>query len=59
MSQASRWAVVVTPVVAAAGAADVVLEVVPGAGHCFDGVDPAGPMATVVRFLAERLGAAG
>jgi dipeptidyl aminopeptidase/acylaminoacyl peptidase len=42
----------------AAGAADVVLEVVPGADHCFDGVDPAGPVGTVVRFLADRLGAA-
>ena len=39
-----------------AGARDVVLEVVPGADHCFDGVDPAGPVATVVRFLADRLG---
>jgi hypothetical protein len=35
----------------------VVLEVVPGADHCFDGVDPAGPVATVARFLADRLGA--
>ena len=43
----------------AAGAADVVLEVVPGAGHCFDGVDPAAPVATVVQFLAGRLGLAG
>ena len=42
----------------AAGAPDVVLEVVPGAGHCFDGVDPAGPVATITRFLADRLGAA-
>ncbi len=42
-------------VLVAAGAPDVVLEVVPGAGHCFDGVDPAGPVATVVRFLADRL----
>jgi acetyl esterase/lipase len=41
----------------AAGARDVVLEVVPGADHCFDGVDPAGPVDTVVRFLADRLGA--
>jgi acetyl esterase/lipase len=41
----------------AAGARDVVLEVVPGADHCFDGVDPAGPVATVTRFLADRLGA--
>ena len=41
----------------AAGATDVVLEVVPGADHCFDGVDPSGPVATVVRFLADRLGA--
>ena len=41
----------------AAGAADVVLEVVPGADHCFDGVDPAGPVATIAAFLADRLGA--
>jgi acetyl esterase/lipase len=41
----------------AAGARDVVLEVVPGADHCFDGVDPAGSVATVTRFLADRLGA--
>ena len=41
----------------AAGARDVVLEVVPGADHCFVGVDPAPPLATAVRFLAGRLGA--
>jgi len=41
----------------AAGARDVVLEVVPGADHCFVGVDPAPPLATAVEFLATRLGA--
>ncbi|NMR18943.1 alpha/beta hydrolase [Cellulomonas fimi] len=41
----------------AAGAPDVVLEVVPGADHCFEGVDPVPPLRTVVEFLADRLGA--
>ncbi|HEY8721024.1 alpha/beta hydrolase [Pengzhenrongella sp.] len=38
-----------------AGATDVVLEVIAGADHCFDGVDPAPALATVVTFLATRL----
>jgi acetyl esterase/lipase len=39
----------------AAGARDVVLEVVPGADHCFVGVDPAPPLRAVVAFLAAHL----
>lgn len=39
----------------AAGAHDVVLEVVPGADHCFVGVDPVPPLTTAVDFLATRL----
>lgn len=39
----------------AAGARDIVLEVVPGADHCFVGVDPAPALRTVVEFLARRL----
>jgi acetyl esterase/lipase len=38
-----------------AGAPDVVLEIVAGADHCFDGVDPRPPLRTVVEFLADRL----
>ncbi|MFI2754277.1 alpha/beta hydrolase fold domain-containing protein [Cellulomonas sp. P22] len=40
-----------------AGATDVVLDVVPGADHCFVGVDPVPPLARAVAFLAARLGA--
>lgn len=36
---------------------DVRLEVVPGAEHCFEGVDPGPPLRAAVAFLAERLGA--
>ena len=39
----------------AAGAEDVVLEVVPGADHCFEGTDPVPSLETVVAFLADRL----
>jgi len=38
-----------------AGARDVALEVVPGADHCFEGVDPAPALRTVVDFLRTRL----
>ena len=41
----------------AAGARDVVLEVVPGADHCFEGTDPVPSLETVVAFLADRLDA--
>lgn len=40
-----------------AGATDVVLDVVPGADHCFVGVDPVPPLERAVAFLAARLGA--
>lgn len=39
----------------AAGAADVVLDLVPGADHCFGAVDPAPPLRRIVEFLADRL----
>lgn len=39
-----------------AGATDVELEIVPGADHCFGGVDPIAPLTRVVDFLAGRLG---
>lgn len=39
----------------AAGARDVVLDLVPGADHCFGGVDAEVPLRRVVAFLAERL----
>ncbi|MCU1432816.1 MAG: hypothetical protein JWP95_1921 [Actinotalea sp.] len=42
----------------AAGAEDVVLRLVPGADHCFEGVDPVPPLGEVVAFLADRLRAA-
>ncbi|MCU1432915.1 MAG: alpha/beta hydrolase, partial [Actinotalea sp.] len=42
----------------AAGAEDVVLRLVPGADHCFEGVDPVPPLREVVAFLADRLRAA-
>lgn len=38
-----------------AGAPDVELDVVPGADHCFGGVDPLPPLSRVVDFLAARL----
>ena len=40
----------------AAGAGDVVLDLVPGADHCFGAVDPEPPLRRVVEFLADRLG---
>lgn len=39
----------------AAGAADVVLDLVPGADHCFGAVDPEPPLRRIVGFLADRL----
>lgn len=39
-----------------AGAPDVELELVPGADHCFGGVDPGPALRRVVGFLADRLG---
>lgn len=39
----------------AAGAPDVVLDLVPGADHCFGGVDVEVPLRRVVDFLADRL----
>lgn len=39
----------------AAGAADVVLDVVPGADHCFGAVDPIPVLRRIVGFLADRL----
>lgn len=39
----------------AAGARDVVLDLVPGADHCFGGVDEEGPLRRVAAFLADRL----
>lgn len=39
----------------AAGAADVVLDLVPGADHCFGAVDPEPPLRRIVDFLADRL----
>lgn len=39
----------------AAGARDVVLDVVPGAEHCFQGVDPVPPLQRAVDFLSARL----
>lgn len=39
----------------AAGAADVEVEVVEGADHCFWEVDPLPPLRRVVDFLADRL----
>lgn len=39
----------------AAGATDVVLVVVPGANHCFEGVDPTGPLDQAIAYLATRL----
>lgn len=41
----------------AAGADDVVLDLVPGADHCFGGTDPDEPLRRVVAFLADRLAA--
>jgi acetyl esterase/lipase len=35
--------------------APVRLELVPGGGHCFDGVDPTPALRTAVAFLAEHL----
>lgn len=40
----------------AAGASDVVLDLVPGADHCFGAVDPEPPLRRIVTFLADRLG---
>lgn len=40
----------------AAGAGDVVLDVVPGADHCFGAVDPEPVLRRIVDFLADRLG---
>lgn len=39
----------------AAGAGDVVLDLVPGADHCFGGVDEEEPLRRTVAFLADRL----
>ena len=39
----------------AAGAPDVVLDLVPGADHCFGAVDPEPPLRRIVEFLADRL----
>lgn len=39
----------------AAGASDVVLDLVAGADHCFGAVDPEPALRTVVAFLADRL----
>lgn len=39
----------------AVGARDVVLEVVPGADHCFVGVDPAPALRAAVTFLTSHL----
>ncbi len=39
----------------AAGAGDVVLDLVPGADHCFGGIDPEPTLRRIVAFLADRL----
>lgn len=39
----------------AAGAPDAVLDLVPGADHCFGAVDPEPPLRRIVEFLADRL----
>lgn len=39
----------------AAGAPDVALDVVAGAEHCFEGVDPVPPLERAVAFLAARI----
>jgi len=39
----------------AAGAGDVVLDLVPGADHCFGAVDPQPVLRRIVSFLADRL----
>ncbi len=39
----------------AAGAVDVVLDLVPGADHCFGAVDPEPPLRRIVDFLVDRL----
>ncbi len=53
----ARQSVRLSEALVAAGAQDVELELVPGADHCFGGVDPMPPLRRVVGFLADRLGA--